>query len=656
MKKGFTLIELLAVIVILSIIMVIAVPRILDVIEKVDMESYRESVELMVRTAKIQYEAKEITNEAKQIPETGLIYEYTMNGNETVQTEESINTSGLLDFKGDKPSSGKIILTQNKKVIVTNLISKNKKWCAKKEENEKSVTVGKATELGCSIDSQELTEDKAPCELETETKDSKQVYYIDSVEDMYAFKASVNDGNNYSGKIIKLRNDLDFSSYTPSNKSKVCTDGDNSSGFTPINGFSGTFDGGAKTISNLSISGDSNVGIFGSFSGTIYGLVISNVSASGGGDRIGALIGSNSGIVKEIIAIDVSANGANYIGGVVGQNNNSVSNVIMKSGQVTSRYASVGPIISNGDASSSIIESATILGRWPNTYDDSQKNDLNYYEKVGLDTFVGGDNDTDGYYFDYENDTSNNIVIKSKQKNQIPSNIDTTFSKEGDKYLIKNEKDWKNLSALETQNKKFKLTSNLDFSTKNFYMIRNFAGTLDGGAKTISNVTIKSWGYNNVGVIDNLSGSVYGLNLNNITISGGNNVGSICGYSNGSINEISSENVNITGSNYVAGIVGYSDGSISNCLLKSGSITSTYASYREIESRNYADYLNSLVESATLTWVTQNRTTTTDLDRKGDLNYYSGKIETRIDGDINNTGYYFDTDTNRNGIYIMPAH
>lgn len=46
-KKGFTLIELLAVIVILSIIMVIAVPQILDVIEQSRSSAWKSNVKLI---------------------------------------------------------------------------------------------------------------------------------------------------------------------------------------------------------------------------------------------------------------------------------------------------------------------------------------------------------------------------------------------------------------------------------------------------------------------------------------------------------------------------------------------------------------------------------------------------------------------------------
>lgn len=120
-KKGFTLIELLAVIVILAIIMVIAIPQVLNVIDASEKQAYKESVELMARTAKLQRESKEITNSVGTLP---ITYTYS-NG-------EQISPSEMLAFKGDKPKSGTITLDIDKDVIIEDLVSKNGRWCASK--------------------------------------------------------------------------------------------------------------------------------------------------------------------------------------------------------------------------------------------------------------------------------------------------------------------------------------------------------------------------------------------------------------------------------------------------------------------------------------------------------------------------------------------
>ena len=138
-KRGFTLVELLAVIVLLAIITVIATPRILDLIQKTDKQAYKESVELIMRTVKIQYDSKEINNTNSALP---ITYIYI----EGVQ----VSPAEILQFKGDKPYSGSITLTTNKKIIINNLISKNQMWCAKKTENQDTITVGTPEELNCN--------------------------------------------------------------------------------------------------------------------------------------------------------------------------------------------------------------------------------------------------------------------------------------------------------------------------------------------------------------------------------------------------------------------------------------------------------------------------------------------------------------------------
>ena len=124
-RKGFTLIELLAVIVVLAVILVLAVPKILDVIENADKQAYKESAELMAHTAQIQYQTKEVTGTANKIPEEGITYYYYNNKQvksfEDAEKEIEITKTddNYLDFKGDRPFSGTITLTKDKKVIIS---------------------------------------------------------------------------------------------------------------------------------------------------------------------------------------------------------------------------------------------------------------------------------------------------------------------------------------------------------------------------------------------------------------------------------------------------------------------------------------------------------------------------------------------------------
>ena len=204
-EKGFTLIELLAVIVLLAIIMVITVPKILNVIENSEKNAYKESVEIMAHQALLQYNI-DAFDSSNELTDDGIVYEYGADG------QTNIEEVGELKFKGDKPSAGTITLTKNQRVIVSDLVSKNGKWCAKKEEDSKTVTVGKSEEMGCKVNTiEEKIVDKVPCELEEETKDDVTYYYVDSESDLYRLSDDVNNGTDYKGKIIKLRNNLDMS-------------------------------------------------------------------------------------------------------------------------------------------------------------------------------------------------------------------------------------------------------------------------------------------------------------------------------------------------------------------------------------------------------------------------------------------------------------
>ena len=430
-KKGFTLIELLAVIVVLAIILVIAVPKILEVIENARLKAYEDSVNLMIKQAHLDYGSKNLTGSKVEYP---VSYEYGIDSDgETIQTNEK--EVGLLNFKGDKPSEGTIVVDELGKVTVKNLVSKDRKFCAIKGAGEKNATVGRATKLNCIEEPEKKVVDVKPCELEID-KNDENIMYIDSVEDMYAFSDSVNSGNTYSGKTIKIRNDLDFKGY--SEKKNVCG---LSSTFEPIGNnnhpFSGKIDGNIKYIKNLTIdkAGSDNVGIFGYTTGAEFvGLNLENITVKGK-EFVGGLIGytkaGSSTKVNEVVAKNINIIGTeNFIGGIIGYGYNSgialVSNVIIKGESISgSRY--VGSIIGfSGYTQNAIVENATITGTSvspiSSSYDSSTSyysnkvvvngteqtdgfdseyiDDLDYYtDKV--ETRLNGDKNNTGYYFDY---------------------------------------------------------------------------------------------------------------------------------------------------------------------------------------------------------------------------------------------------------------
>ncbi|HHU54337.1 MAG TPA: prepilin-type N-terminal cleavage/methylation domain-containing protein, partial [Mollicutes bacterium] len=85
-KKGFTLIELLAVIVILAIIMLIATPTILNVIEDARQGAARSSAMGYVDAIEKEIMAKQVTGDAGDLMNT------------------TITDPGIISIRGERPS------------------------------------------------------------------------------------------------------------------------------------------------------------------------------------------------------------------------------------------------------------------------------------------------------------------------------------------------------------------------------------------------------------------------------------------------------------------------------------------------------------------------------------------------------------------------
>ncbi len=112
-NRAFTLIELLAVIVILAVILTIAIPRVLNVIEESDKESFRLTGESLIRGAKDR-----------------LVYdmEETVEG-KTYTIEDGAFVGDSIPITGELPENGVINVTREG---LTSIAISNDKWCAKK--------------------------------------------------------------------------------------------------------------------------------------------------------------------------------------------------------------------------------------------------------------------------------------------------------------------------------------------------------------------------------------------------------------------------------------------------------------------------------------------------------------------------------------------
>lgn len=167
-----------------------------------------------------------------------------------------------------------------------------------------------------------------------------------------ATAAQLDEVRNFPSACFELSKDIDLSSYLNSN----------SSGWTPINGFTGKFDGKKHTIKGLwiSLSSISNVGLFANIQGfsdnkraSVSNLFV-NISKKGitGGSSVGGICGSLSygNIENCMVTGDIS--GGSCVGGVVGWCGDA-SNI--------SQCASSGNIIATND------QVGGILGYWYNS-------------------------------------------------------------------------------------------------------------------------------------------------------------------------------------------------------------------------------------------------------------------------------------------------
>jgi hypothetical protein len=110
----------------------------------------------------------------------------------------------------------------------------------------------------------------------------------------------------------RLNTDIDFE-----NKNSIMLS-------SSSNPFTGKFDGGNHTLSNITIEGHRRTGLFGQNDGTIYGLHIENINVKG--ENSVGTIGWNSGTIYGIW-VDGNVTGRYYVGGLVGYNTGSATNV-----------------------------------------------------------------------------------------------------------------------------------------------------------------------------------------------------------------------------------------------------------------------------------------------------------------------------------------
>lgn len=163
-------------------------------------------------------------------------------------------------------------------------------------------------------------------------------YQIESVDQLLAFRDSVNDGSigGYAGSCIELAADLSLEGveWEPiGNMNDMET-------YSTI--FMGTFDGAGHTISGLNYGSDEFIcgaGLFGVSYGTVENLTVEDAVVTvtdGESLAIGDVVGYNGGFVGNVKLTGASSvTGNNCTGGLVGGNNGSVLDCTVEGVTVT---------------------------------------------------------------------------------------------------------------------------------------------------------------------------------------------------------------------------------------------------------------------------------------------------------------------------------
>ena len=129
-NKGFTLIELLAVIVIMAVIMLIATPLIVNVINDAKKGVFKNSAYGIVKAGETEY----MSNQLKGTVED-LLFEYE---------HGKIKDGKDLNYKGKTPVGGKVAIRKDGKIAIA---IHDGKWCAEKDyESNEVILNGKSLE------------------------------------------------------------------------------------------------------------------------------------------------------------------------------------------------------------------------------------------------------------------------------------------------------------------------------------------------------------------------------------------------------------------------------------------------------------------------------------------------------------------------------
>ena len=256
-----------------------------------------------------------------------------------------------------------------------------------------------------------------------------KTYYLYSVDGLNWLSTESNtNSNQFSGYTVKLTSDVDMKNvaWTPIGTTKT---------------FMGTFDGGNKTISNLTVKvtdDENSAGLFGNVIGNIKNVKLSNVNISGH-YKAGAVVGSIYGNIenchvdggKILSTPNSQKNNANNVGGIVGyvsensKTGYSVTNCTVNNLDITA-YRSVGGIagrlMTGAKVENCVVNNTNVIADMIAEYADTGKESA-----AGA---VVGDNRPNA---DLSSNTTNNVTVNVYT---VENNIATVGTANGVNYAL----------------------------------------------------------------------------------------------------------------------------------------------------------------------------------------------------------------------------
>ena len=333
--------------------------------------------------------------------------------------------------------------------------------------------------------------------------------------------------------------------------------------------FTGILDGQGYEIRDLFINcpGEHWAGLFGyvDVGGVIQNVGAVNASVTGR-DYVGGLTGSNDGTVSNSYSSG-NVTGNKGVGGLVGDNQGGISDCY-SSGNVTGEeYAGGLAGLSHGTVSNSYsLGSVTgyeyvgglvgiIGGTWSNSFYDYDEVLINGENMITVGALFNGD---------FDQWLANAKFL----------DVNERLSQEGDYYLINDVADFKQLLAFgQDASLKFRLKNDLDLAAEPGLYIPYLAGEFDGNGHKISNLSLDYDLVRPLGLFGYLAlgGKVAGVGAENVNVTGTSSVGGLVGHDRGTVSNSHSTG-DVTGNEDVGGLAGYSADTMSNCYFI-GSVT-----------------------------------------------------------------------------------